>query len=257
MNSVFLALSILLFCSITAPMENDQESLKTRKLFAQDFKLLGVEYLSHSIPRNDEHWQETISENNPSYYVPPLPEVDEYVKNNADILEKKISEGYQAPMYLKFINEIVGFGVFALKDIENNEFVGEYTGRLLTFSEAYKLSLTESGYFMGLRMRFANVVIDAKKSGNFARFFNHSYKPNVGVCGYNLNHTIFITEKRIKKDEQLFINYGDAYWSPRTKPLELNGSTCNSSEVETAQWLTVLNAIKNNNIVKKYKENNK
>ena len=63
-----------------------------------------------------------------------------------------------------------------------------------------------------------------KKKGNFTRFLNHSFKPNVSSRGMvidNLYHVIFFANKKIEKDEQLTYDYGPTYWNTRPYPQEL------------------------------------
>ena len=81
------------------------------------------------------------------------------------------------------------------------------------------------------------LTIDAKYSGNYTRFINHSCSPNVKVnslllclsrltfiCQQVANvswdydeiqliHMCFYTDKLIKKGEELTIDYGEAWWA--------------------------------------------
>jgi SET domain-containing protein len=66
--------------------------------------------------------------------------------------------------------------------------------------------------------------VDAKKAGNFSRFVNHSGNPNINVFYHNTDgiwYAVFIANTFIKKDEQLFVNYGSSYWGD-TKPIALH-----------------------------------
>src|SRR5262249_42070656 len=145
-----------------------------------------------------------------------------------------IAQKYQAPMYVQYIDDIVGYGAFAQEDIEPGDMIGEYTGILIN-ELALKNYTNESGAYLMKADISINETDLAKRLyvdaivGNFTRFISHSFSPNINIflmqsvpCD-GLMHLVFIANKPIKKDEQLFINYGIDYWKARNViPKEFN-----------------------------------
>ncbi len=194
----FLGIFLPYFATGMAAQKVYCDSLKTRKLYASDFKELGVEYTP------------ILKSKNSQAHIWPYP----YVKELA--------------LYLKFINDTCGFGVFAEENIGSQWNIGEYTGDVVTLQEVLKMkSLNERTYneYLMVLNEPSQTYVDARNAGNFTRFINHSFKPNVVCSGcYYLGHHIAVIRaiKDIKKDEQLFIDYGDAYWQARgIEPAEL------------------------------------
>ena len=72
-------------------------------------------------------------------------------------------------------------------------------------------------------------TIDAKRIGNFTRFINHNYKPNVISRLYFdgcMWHTILVADCGIAKDEQLFIDYSRGDWNIRgLVPIDLQSNS--------------------------------
>lgn len=131
----------------------------------------------------------------------------------------KINRGYFVPVTIEWVEDAVGYGVFAKEDIKRGAFVGEYTGNVrryglwgLTCDYAIKYPSMPPFY------------IDATNAGNEARFINHSYEPNliaVAADEKGLLHSVFMAKKDISKGQQLSWNYGEDFWLPRDPPQEL------------------------------------
>lgn len=149
-----------------------------------------------------------------------------YAKMNrwaALLFEEALLEKKEIPHELKQVNPLVGLGVFATAPIPELSFVGEYTGvvRKRNRREDEKNDYV-FGYVVG--PKDTPWVIDAEKKGNFTRFINHSYEPNLtsrwliskGVC-----HIIFFANRLIMKGEQLTYDYGPYYWRNRSFPQTL------------------------------------
>jgi len=128
--------------------------------------------------------------------------------------ESEILENILPSLHIRYINDIIGFGLFANAVIKPGTFLGEYSGIL----KKRKKKLLKNNFYC---MRYAfyendfRYVIDASLSGNHTRFMNHSNNPNVTIKSAvvkNILRIIFIAIKPIKKDEQLVCHYGDAYW---------------------------------------------
>jgi hypothetical protein len=128
-----------------------------------------------------------------------------------------------APVYLKYIDSIMEWGLFAYQDLPENCFIGEYTGTITK----YKHSIHDTNgycfeYSIGGEKK-TPYTIDAKYGGNVTRFINHSFKPNlkqIPVFYDQMMHIIFKTNREVKKGEELTYNYGYSYWKKREKPLD-------------------------------------
>lgn len=191
-----------------------------RKLYAKDFAELDVQYTEQCII-DEAIDRSKILEAAPGY------ETDANIAR----FTAAIKTGYQSSLYLKYINERIGYGTFADAPIQKDDIVGEYTGKVIQEHTALAMPGSERTYLMALSYCYADynwpasLYIDAKKMGNFTRFINHRKKPNV-ICklisdGY-MWHVILVATKHIAKDKQLFINYGDGYWQVHETLEELN-----------------------------------
>lgn len=121
--------------------------------------------------------------------------------------------------YAQFVDPIVKFGLFARDDLKVDTVIGEYTGVLtLVHNTEYTWSYptnivnnTNPYYILG---------IDSRKKGNLMRFVNAAPYENCNVVVRyipydNFWHILYITSSPVPKDMQLFVSYGDDYWSER------------------------------------------
>ena len=114
-----------------------------------------------------------------------------------------------------------GKGVFALVDIEPGETLIEYTGEIITWTEAldrhpHDPSDPNHTFYFHIDEEH---VIDAKYGGNSARWINHSCKPN---CEADIEEgRVFIRSLRpIEAGEELFYDYGLVIDEPLTPKLK-------------------------------------
>ena len=212
MNSIRFLSIVLLVPFASLAMEKEVK----KKLYATDFEKLGVAYTQDLICRVK---REKIAQES------------KYKESDSEIaIAKKykplVAQKHEAKVCLKYINDKIGYGVFAEEDISANEMVGEYTGELLSRKKVDALpSLAQADCVMYVGAFYQkdairdHLFVDAKKFGNFTRFINHSGNPNVdnfSVLGEDgLWHIPVFTIKPIKKDEQLLIDYGQGYWLHR------------------------------------------
>lgn len=136
------------------------------------------------------------------------------------LFEEPLLKKREAPHIIKKVNPLVGYGVFAEKIIPELAFVGEYTGvvRKRRFwgdsSNDYVF-----GYVIGPQS--TPWVVDARERGNFTRFINHSYDPNVTskwIIVDGVAHIILFANRLIHPGEQLTYDYGPKYWQKRSFP---------------------------------------
>lgn len=127
-------------------------------------------------------------------------------------------ERYCQRVTIKYINEKVGYGVFAKVNIPPYSTLHHYAGVLALDDKIHPdhdstFSFTD----------YKTFSIDAMKKGNWTRFMNHSPeghpRNNVIPWEYYLSEgprVVFTSGQHgIKKGEQLLYSYGDEYWAER------------------------------------------
>lgn len=134
----------------------------------------------------------------------------------------KVSDAYLADVYVKFIDDELGYGMFANKDIKSGELIGEYTGVIDSSNNVndHSWSWSFPSNIYKPELNILEVSVDAKFSGNALRFINHSDSPNTEMRRIFLDgivRTLYIATKDISRDAQIFVSYGSAYWSHRKK----------------------------------------
>lgn len=114
-----------------------------------------------------------------------------------------------------------GKGVYALVDIPAGETLIEYTGEIITWTEAldrHPHDPKDPNHTFYFHID-EDHVIDAKYGGNSSRWINHSCKPN---CEADVEDgRVFIRSKRdIQAGEELFYDYGLVIDEPLTPKLK-------------------------------------
>ena len=199
-----------------------KKEARTKRFYQEDFKdQFGITYLAHNKVVVPELFSWDITTDR------------EYTVNtrlNEKLAEKYgalVSEGYVAPMHIKWVNKTVEYGVFAEKDIRRGDMVVEYTGRL-----CYDDAHNDNPYVWDYptysmvevpgkkRRKKIKYCIDAEKSGNYARFINHTHRryQNVGIHMVPVNnfwHVVYVAQKDIYRGQQLLTYYGTQYWRDR------------------------------------------
>jgi len=123
--------------------------------------------------------------------------------------------GEQIPHYLeiRYINHRMGYGVFATEDITQGKVMEYYTGKVSIISKKdaegkrylYKVTNLSSD-----RMK----VIDAQDTryGNWTRYINHGENSNCEFVRHQgQDNPTVETTRKIKKGEQLLLDYGNEY----------------------------------------------
>jgi len=136
--------------------------------------------------------------------------------------DKEVQTGIHPKVSIRWIDQEIGFGVFAAQRIPPCAFVGEYTG---VVQERRKKHLNDNYYcvrYTVWEMGRKKFVLDAEKRGNFTRFINHSDKPNIGLQSIywrGLPRMIFLSLREIPLGAQLTFDYGSFFWKEcRQKP---------------------------------------
>lgn len=114
---------------------------------------------------------------------------------------------------VRYVNDEIGFGVFALKNIKKNTLIEMCYCLVMDFA-----IITHPSYDY--------VFTDIKNNKHYLPFgfgsiYNHSYTPNIvwNIVDYKKKIINFYSLIDIKIGEELCHNYGEYYWKTREKKL--------------------------------------
>ena len=110
---------------------------------------------------------------------------------------------------IRFVNNVVNYGLYADKPILKGVMIGEYVGMV------HATSIEPNQYSLFYLTQDGNHQIDAREYGNSTRFINHASDPNceyVHVLIDGLNHALCVTKRDIHANEQITVSYGSSYW---------------------------------------------
>lgn len=204
------------------PVEKKNKIFRSLADKTELFKQVGCEYSNKLTVKNPRFF--AMNPHKKAFYDLDKQQLDEYSKKYSQAVAKE----QNAPMYVKWVSEKVGYGVFADRDIREGDFLGEYVGELrLVNNDADDEDLDYAWFYTLDAPDSRKLVIDGKKQGNELRFINHSPNPNtakIDVLGEDgAFHICYIAIKDIKKGRQLTVSYGDEYWTSREIDPELFG----------------------------------
>lgn len=197
---------------------------KNEKYYRGQFAVMKLPYIDNSVC--DKEVPQHIIDARPIDQGMLTSEEKEVVKKYYRLTKQQ----YESPWYMKFISKKLGYGIYAAADIEPGQLIAEYVG--IIYDEATYLSRPrDSRYCWNLqppinaknRQKF---YVCAFPACNFTRIINHSYNPNVipvPMHGPDGSRMLYVACEKIKKDEQLLVNYGPGYWQTRGEPEELRG----------------------------------
>lgn len=200
--------------SIKVQLKDEPVRLMTLHAFEEHFKFKYRHFLTFT---SDESFQNVVR-NCPYWFK------WQWLFGRDDELEaslkKQVAGGQIAKVYVKWIDPVFEYGLFADTNLAKNAFIGEYTG---VVKRVFRKNPDINGYCFHYPTRFFSFhyyVIDALSDGNLMRFVNHSDDPNVlplWLYSKGLNHLVFIAKRDIQKGEELTVNYGKDYWIKRKK----------------------------------------
>lgn len=122
-----------------------------------------------------------------------------------------------------------GLGLFATKPIKKGDKIIRYFGPLLD-SKKKKDDEIENKYLFELTNRW---TIDGSIRENFARYINHSCKPNAESDVRPRKRKVFIRAiKHIEPGEEINYDYGTDYFKAYLKPI---GCKCDACEKKRAK----------------------
>lgn len=136
--------------------------------------------------------------------------------------EKEIREGFFPRVTIRWIDSVIGYGLFAEQKFAPGDFIGEYTG-VLRYQKPFSVNPSDYKYYYsiveGKRSRY---YIDAVEQGNHCRFINHSFQGNlqpITIFSCGIMHIILVAKTAISIGDQLTYDYGEEYWKKRAPPL--------------------------------------
>lgn len=138
--------------------------------------------------------------------------------------KKEIESVVFPKVTIRWVNDSIGWGVFAAKNFKPREFIIEYTGKVRARVRQDKKNAYCFEYVVAPHVP-TRYTIDAQDQGGIGRFINHSAAPNLCstlATSEWISHVILIANRSIQEGEQLVYDYGPDYWSCRSKPKNLD-----------------------------------
>ena len=124
------------------------------------------------------------------------------------------------PVYIRWIDETLGYGLFAAKKIKAGSFIGQYTG-FVRRRRFFKASINDYCFsYPTSCLHWIKHSVDALQLGNEMRFANHSDQPNsesTAVWTAPILRVAIRALQDIPKDQQITYNYDESYWNCRQK----------------------------------------
>ncbi|DBA00075.1 TPA: hypothetical protein N0F65_000366 [Lagenidium giganteum] len=130
---------------------------------------------------------------------------------NPAVLSPKVEIGH-APVLLEV--ETTALGLFAIEVIHPGEFIGEYTGMLMTHSAGVN-KFDSYGVSYPSCFEEGDLYVSASEYGNATRCINHSFSPSarfVPMIHDGILRIFCFAISTIAAGEQIFVNYGPSYW---------------------------------------------
>jgi SET domain-containing protein len=127
----------------------------------------------------------------------------------------QLTNHYVADVSIRWIDETIGYGLFAEKELHPGDFIGEYTG-LVRRRNLISKNFNEYCFaYPGSIFNFRKHMIDAQDQGNELRYANHGETPNaesMGVIFENIFHIVFRAIKDIPLSAEITYNYWGTFW---------------------------------------------
>lgn len=211
--AVILALSCISFAlQGYKPIGSVEKKFKTAHKKKGLFKSVDCQYsdaLEIAYPQFNQ-----LEAKNSDLYRLDKSRYDYYAKRYAHQVETR----HCAPMYLKWVSEVVGYGIFATHDIKKGDLIGEYSGVLREVNPLVD-NLDYAWYYTLDALDGTKLVVDGKDKGNELRFINHAEDPNTVrvdvLCKDGKFHLAYIANRDIPKDTELTVSYGSGYFTSR------------------------------------------
>ena len=196
-------------------LKNSSEFLELSK--AEFEKKMEIRWLDHLDFSNEKVIQKVVCRSEKAMKKKELSIREKWIGTH---FHKEILYSFLPMVSIRWIDEKIGYGVFAEKDIPAGAYIGEYTGlvrkrtRWIDRKNDYCFEYTIGDWI------YNPFIIDAKDQGNFTRYINHRDDPNLdplSVFADGVMHIVFVTKKIIPKGAELSYHYGDTFWKKRSK----------------------------------------
>jgi len=150
---------------------------------------------------------------------------DALYKRDEKIIELLKNPNDFSKFELRYVNPIMGFGVFSRSTLQKDDIVAVYNG----VKTAHEPSSLE--YTFQIKDDCFNMYLDARQHGNITRFINHAPSPGKSKTNHQkptlleanvisashfisgIEVVIYSATKEILPGEQLLVNYGTAYFN--------------------------------------------
>ncbi|MCK4499106.1 SET domain-containing protein-lysine N-methyltransferase [Candidatus Babeliales bacterium] len=190
--------------------------LKNKKYGKNDFSALGAKYQDSLVASTLDIFDDNVQVS--------LSDVErKYQKELSERFGRKLEKKETAPVYVGWVNSLVGYGVFSNKALKKGTFLGECAGQVKHIEKVSQKN--EYIYHYPSSKPEKQFVIDVSTEGNYFRFLNHDGQSNIeGEYVYHkgLWHLIFIAARDIRAGDQLLLDYGPEFWEGRKRPLPLS-----------------------------------
>jgi hypothetical protein len=128
------------------------------------------------------------------------------------LLDSDESVALALPICAKESRVAPGLGAFAVRALQQSEFIGEYTGEIILAKDLESKERRDSAYIFDLGDGF---VVDARPRGNTTRRMNHSAQ-SANVFAKRVNHrgvrkVCMYAARRIEPGEECLFDYGPLY----------------------------------------------
>ena len=105
----------------------------------------------------------------------------------------------------------IGKGLFALRTIYAGDTIGPYTGQMLNDAQCHTEPYVHSHYTLWL-CKDQNIVAEGE-TASYTRYINHSDRPNARfLVSTRWKKARVAAIKRIRPGEEIFLDYGPAFW---------------------------------------------
>lgn len=130
----------------------------------------------------------------------------------------QIESGEMGDLVVRWIDDRLGYGLFAGSVLAPHSYLGEYTGRVRAARFRERRSLEYGFEYPGRDRWGRRYIVDAAEGGNEMRYINHGDEPNCEAVAVYCEGVVRIAIRalrRIERGEQLTLDYGERYWRHR------------------------------------------
>lgn len=118
---------------------------------------------------------------------------------------------------LKWIDDRMGWGIFAEESLKSMEFIAQYSGVVRKRRKSDETNAYCFEYLLAPGVG-SGYLIDAQDQGGVSRYINHGEKPNLAsalATWEGVSHVVLYTNRVVERGEELRYDYGEDYWKGR------------------------------------------